>query len=952
MVLLNRIKKSLAIAVLGIIYFGFINAGMAQSEWINISGHEDPLNSNKGSNIKSPIIIVKGEFPCSLYEINLFLPGFLLDEHKVKGVKYKSLQIPGWETQSEIGKPGVPMKIIMLRIPPKTTPIVTVSSIQEIVMNNINALPKQSPQPETSANRDMSSFKRDMIVYNESRLFPSSNIIKKYIIWKRNQRILVLEITPIRVNPKIQTANIASSLNISVTLELKKGDDILNKPGVVGSEYNYDGSSIDNGRALKKYMIIIDDQFFENSKLHDFIEWKKMKGNDVRVVKTSEISASIPGSPAAEEIVTFMRLIPDNMYPEFLLIIGNENQEHGVAGTYYVGGYTDHDFACRNSNDFIPDLHYGRLPASNNDELTIMIDKVLMMDRNPPESDMYDRVVVAGQIQDNDEDNIADYYFAETLDYIANYFERDDGEVYYDCTRAVVNPDSVTSDCKWSPYSIVWKGSTGADRIIGNRVYNTFVSEDEAKIRIVNNINNGISLLQHRDHGTSRGWIHPNFKTNDVNLLYNGKNLPLVLSINCSTGAYFKSQSFINGLMKHSNGGAYAFVGAVKVSYTKYNDYLSHGFYMGFLDDYRKWHDNLTNPHWTGSLPKPSPYYDSFFEEGGATKLGYMVDFAKYYVFQRFGSSYICKDTIKNFHLFGDPEADICFHKPVDQDVTYPEIIDINSENVTITAKSDGSVVCLYSKDLDIHKAQTTSNGEATFNVNPGGSGVIHVTVTKFGCRPFLGTIQVESQESLVAHWMLDGNGEDSSINGNAGEVYGGEWVDGVVDDGALKFDGSDDYVDFGNDKSLAIDNVITIAAWVNNKNSETRAVAICKGDYRDDGWYWWIDNKSWRISINSKDSYARVSSHYRIPVDEWHHLVSILDNNNRIIYFYADGKLIATEEMPFAFSLNEERSLYLGRYSDNGKYYWKGLMDDVRIYNRALNEMEILEMSNNIEFQ
>ncbi|MHC4168510.1 MAG: hypothetical protein ACYSWQ_16280 [Planctomycetota bacterium] len=59
----------------------------------------------------------------------------------------------------------------------------------------------------------------------------------------------------------------------------------------------------------------------------------------------------------------------------------------------------------------------------------------------------------------------------------------------------------------------------------------------------------------------------------------------------------------------------------------------------------------------------------------------------------------------------------------------------------------------------------------------------------------------------LVGHWRFDeGSGTtafDSSGNGNDGTLNGGpNWVVGYLG-GALEFDGSDDWVDCGNDPSL-----------------------------------------------------------------------------------------------------------------------------------------------------
>jgi len=76
-----------------------------------------------------------------------------------------------------------------------------------------------------------------------------------------------------------------------------------------------------------------------------------------------------------------------------------------------------------------------------------------------------------------------------------------------------------------------------------------------------------------------------------------------------------------------------------------------------------------------------------------------------------------------------------------------------------------------------------------------------------------------------VGSWSFDeGTGtiaNDSSGNNNNGTLYNGPiWEEGQVNK-ALSFDGSNDYVDCGNDESLNITDKITIEAWVKLANKE-----------------------------------------------------------------------------------------------------------------------------------
>ncbi len=70
---------------------------------------------------------------------------------------------------------------------------------------------------------------------------------------------------------------------------------------------------------------------------------------------------------------------------------------------------------------------------------------------------------------------------------------------------------------------------------------------------------------------------------------------------------------------------------------------------------------------------------------------------------------------------------------------------------------------------------------------------------------------------TIVGLWLFDeGKGgvvKDSSGKGNDGEIFGAEWVAGQFGS-ALEFDGTDDYVNAGNDSSFDITDAMTLAAW------------------------------------------------------------------------------------------------------------------------------------------
>lgn len=91
----------------------------------------------------------------------------------------------------------------------------------------------------------------------------------------------------------------------------------------------------------------------------------------------------------------------------------------------------------------------------------------------------------------------------------------------------------------------------------------------------------------------------------------------------------------------------------------------------------------------------------------------------------------------------------------------------------------------------------------------------------------------------------------------------------------------------------------------------------------------------------NKQASLSRV----RVPVEScWNHVVLIRRSNRTILYL--NGVYFAEEEAPSRVDLTNAGSLWIGRsYCTQTDRFFSGLIDELRIYNRAINEEEIEEL-------
>lgn len=711
-----------------------------------------------------------------------------------QGRTFDVLTVSGCAASGNIGKPAVPVKSIYMEIPPGHDFLVTIARNQVTRVDDIYLLPAQEPMPETFIGMPQYPeplFAFDQASYQTDRFYPLDQLLEVNAVNLRNHTLLEIRFTPVRFNPVQRAALISSTLEIKVDLTTEKiptpktppghmpgrSYDRGYRPGVFSFIPGIKTAAIhDTGFLPETYMILVNDQFSENRLLESFIQWKRRKGYRVVAVKTSQIPSQTQSGPSHDEIVDFMRSLDAAAYPAYLLIIGDHQRETGVEGFAFKtkeGGYSDLYIACRDEQDHYPDLFYGRLPATNNEELDAMLDRVSQMDRKPPLDGMYNKILVAGQIQDREgrEENgrkkgnqVADRNFCETLDAVAAYFEGRDG---YQSARSIINPNHMPARGRWNDrYSILWTGEP-----IGDRVARRFVPEEEARQRISRVIEDGVSIVLHRDHGTEFGWSHPRWDLRDVVKLENGNLKPLIFSINCLTGrynrekpyhhtlSYLNSKSFAKELMLHQKGGAYAVIAATDVSYSPQNDYLTHGFFSAFLTDYIQFQNESTTPQWSRHLKSPQ-----IFEPGKGRRLGEILDFGKRYLADYQHGGYVLK-TYLLFHLFGDPEAHIQLHPPATQDPRYDNEITTAdaAQTIEIGNIESGAMVSLCSEAVmlgtgeGIHQTRIAEGDSVAFQTVVKNPGKLLVTVTRFGKYPYEGSIDVAAGLPSSQSGQLDG---------------------------------------------------------------------------------------------------------------------------------------------------------------------------------------------------
>jgi RHS repeat-associated protein len=202
------------------------------------------------------------------------------------------------------------------------------------------------------------------------------------------------------------------------------------------------------------------------------------------------------------------------------------------------------------------------------------------------------------------------------------------------------------------------------------------------------------------------------------------------------------------------------------------------------------------------------------------------------------------------------------------------------------------------------------------------------------------------SQSDLVVSYNFDeGTGTglaDRSGNGNFGSISGATWVAGQSGHGqALSFDGVDDKVTIPDSQTVRVGDSFTFEAWL--KPSSLPA---------NTSLYFWGSgpNGPSAYLYNAKETLRKggvgdlAASTGSLSVNQWAHVA--FTKNGATTKLYIDGQdvtgTVSNQTMAAVatgFTLGSN-----GTYNDK---FFPGLIDDVRIYNRALGASEILDDRN-----
>jgi hypothetical protein len=449
-----------------------------------------------------------------------------------------------------------------------------------------------------------------------------------------------------------------------------------------------------------KYLIVVPNAWVDAIK--PLAEWKTRKGVPAYIATVESIDSSYAGRDLAWKIREFIKDCYRKWETRYVLLAGdvgyiptryihNPDTAEGdpllpfFDGTYkptdwyYAGldGTWDDDndgiygesveFSTKDEIDWNPEVAVGRLPANSFSELQTMVNKIINYEKTP-----------------------------STLD--QNWFE-----------NAILCGAPVKLDGGyWQNFGVMVKENVGEmlpQQTKTLKFYHDTVVNNISKSTLREGINNGAFMVNVAAHGSPRAfydvewwtWILPDpiLGAGDVPGLTNCGKPSFIFAFSCLTATFdietagawwYKAlwkTSLAEELLKHPTGGAIAYVGWARVTWTDEQT------------EYRFWSE-------------------FFNRETGNFRPGLALLYAK----RKWNPSSIqwVRKVHTSWHLLGDPETPIWTAKPKYLYVTYPSKVWVGKTYNIETVPN--ATICIFDKQRNFYNVVTADkNGKATVTV-------------------------------------------------------------------------------------------------------------------------------------------------------------------------------------------------------------------------------------------
>ncbi len=205
---------------------------------------------------------------------------------------------------------------------------------------------------------------------------------------------------------------------------------------------------------------------------------------------------------------------------------------------------------------------------------------------------------------------------------------------------------------------------------------------------------------------------------------------------------------------------------------------------------------------------------------------------------------------------------------------------------------------------------------------------------------------------NLIAYYPFNGNANDESRFDQHGVVHNAALSEDRMGqaDRAFDFNGKDSYIYTSSTGALNTSGSITVSCWIYPRRCSQYESWIAKTLSKACGSQWRMGfgedkNIEWGFTECRGIEKQRIWTDYwitqsEIPLGRWTHVTAVADHEKGLVFLYVNGKKVVQLENLKPFE--ESRApLLIGFQKDDGVFF-DGKIDDIRIYGRALSDMEV----------
>ena len=216
-----------------------------------------------------------------------------------------------------------------------------------------------------------------------------------------------------------------------------------------------------------------------------------------------------------------------------------------------------------------------------------------------------------------------------------------------------------------------------------------------------------------------------------------------------------------------------------------------------------------------------------------------------------------------------------------------------------------------------------------------------------------IGNLPSTINNGLIAYYPFNGNANDESGNGNNGTVDGATLTNDRFgnENKAYRFDGNSNSINCGTAQSLINNQNFSYSFWLQRTSADiksTQAMIISNYGGNFLGNLFAVNGTGADIRLHKPNSFNFAFGTYN--ESDWTHFTATKDSVYLILY--KNGSLVDKVDISnYGATTNTTFPFVIGKFGWSPGGAFKGLIDDIRVYNRALTQEEITYLANDKPF-